>query len=110
MDKTEEVIYFTFIPWSVGVSFIIFAFWLLPENCSLFISNVPGPQMCHTIPMPDYCNSFCKDTNTELFASVIAGVGISLFFVPAFIYFILDLRQNFPTSEQYNLFQNEKRK
>ena len=80
MDKTEEVSYFTIIPCCLGILFIISALWLLPENCSLFISNVPGPQMYHTIPMPDYCDSFCKNTQGEFVASIIAGIEIGLFF------------------------------
>lgn len=108
MDKTEEVIYFIIIPCSIGILFIISAFWFLPENCSLFVSNVPGSQMCHTIGSIDDClNSFCQDTQTEFASSIIAGIGIGLFFIPAIIYFMINSRKKSETFEQYKLLQNE---
>jgi hypothetical protein len=83
-EKIEKGIFF---PFALSVCCITFALWLLPENCQLFISNVPGPQMCHTIPF-DGCDSFCKDTPTEFISSIIAGIGIGLFFVPAVVFWL----------------------
>lgn len=110
MNKTEEVSYSAIIPCCLGILFIISALWLLPENCRLFISNVPGPQMCHTIPMPDYCDSYCEDMQGEFVASIIAGIGIGLFFIPAIIYFLVNSRKRSSTFEQYELLKNEERK
>ena len=88
-EKTISVV----LPLILSFSCIVFALWLLPKNCSLFVSNVPGPQMCHTIPMPKGCfDDYCQDIQTEYISSIIAGFGILLFFVPMLVYIIREFR------------------
>jgi hypothetical protein len=90
MKISNKESFLIFFPVALGVFCIALAFWLLPENCSLFISNVPDPQMCHTIPLPPDCyDSFCKDTQTEFISSIIAGLGIGLFFVPVIVFWLI---------------------
>lgn len=96
--KTKETILSIGFPIIFSVSCIIFGIWILPENCSLFVSNRVGPQMCHTIPLPEGCfESFCNDIALEATASMIVGFGIFLLLVP--IIFIL-LKDFYKTSAQ----------
>jgi hypothetical protein len=90
MSKIKEIIPVFVIPFSLSILSMFFALWILPKNCSLFISNVPGPQMCHTIQIsddgklsPDNClESFCQDLSSETSASLIFSFGMLLFFLP----------------------------
>lgn len=58
-----------------------------PTGCELFSSNVPGPQMCHTIPMPEDCFS-CKNIAGSYASSIMFGIGICLFFLPIAVWLI----------------------
>ncbi|HLL99900.1 MAG TPA: hypothetical protein VK400_02510 [Pyrinomonadaceae bacterium] len=92
MDKarTKEILVSVGFPFVLGIACVTFALWLLPKNCSLFVSNLPGPQMCHTIPVDD-CSSFCQDGRGEWFASLVAVFGVCVFFVPFIVYLLKDL-------------------
>lgn len=92
----KENLISTIILLVLSVSCFIFAIWLLPKNCTLFVSNVPGPQMCHTLPIDYDCfDTYCKDTETELLATIIAIVGICLFSIP---FVVLSIRENLKQS------------
>jgi hypothetical protein len=90
MSKTKEIILIFVIPFSLSILCMFYALYVLPENCSLFVSNVPGPQMCHTIQIsddgklsPDNClESFCQDLSSETTATLIFSFGMLLFFLP----------------------------
>lgn len=69
---------------------IITGLWLNPEGCEFFSSNIPGPQMCHTIPMPKDCFS-CKNIAKSYVASAIVGLGILMFLLPIMVFFIRGL-------------------
>jgi TRAP-type C4-dicarboxylate transport system permease small subunit len=85
MQRERSII--EILPVVLSVCCISFAFWLVPKTCTLFSSNVPGSQMCHTIPMPEGCfDSYCQNIHIEYIASIIAGFGICLLIVP----FIVD--------------------
>ena len=85
--KFKENFAFIGVPVILAIICITSSNLILPKNCTLFVSNVPGPQMCHTIPMSDECyNSFCSDVRTESIASIIAELGILLLLVPVLIY------------------------
>lgn len=102
-DKAKQVVAFIGFPVVLGIFCVAFALWILPKNCTLFISNVPGPQMCHTIPMPAGCfDSFCKDVKTEFAASIIAGIGFGMLCIPAVISLLKNSRKN--EVEQTKLF------
>lgn len=58
-----------------------------PTGCELFSNNVPGPQMCHTIPMPEGCFS-CKNIAGSYASSLMFGTGICLFFLPSVVWLI----------------------
>jgi hypothetical protein len=100
--QTKEILAFFGFPFILGVLCIIFAVWRLPENCGLFVSNLPGPQMCHTLP-PDDCSSFCQDGWGEWRASIVARFGVCVFFVPILVYLLKYLHKR-PTVEQTKLF------
>jgi hypothetical protein len=101
--KEREVLIIISVSIISFVACFVFAILVLPKNCSLFFSNVPGPQMCHTIPLPEGCyDSFCKDAKTEYAASIIAGLGICLLFLPLIVYAIQNLRKR--QNEQTKLF------
>lgn len=99
--RAQEIFVSVGFPFMLGVACIIFAIWLLPKNCTLFVSNVAGPQMCHTIPM-DGCSSFCQDGRHEWFASLVAIFGVCVFFVPAAVYLLKRLLNR--PAEQTRLF------
>ncbi len=41
-DKAKQVVAFIGFPVVLGIFCVAFALWILPKNCTLFISNVPG--------------------------------------------------------------------
>ena len=87
----KESLISVILPIVLSVSCFIFALWLLPKNCTLFFLDTHGPQMCHTIPMPDDCiDSYCKDIETEFLATIIAIAGICLLCVPFVVLLIRD--------------------
>lgn len=100
--RAKEILVSVGFPFILGAVCIVFATWLLPENCGLFISNVPGPQMCHTIPS-DGCPSFCQDGRREWIASLVARFGVCVFFVPVVVYLLKNFWQRHPV-EQTKLF------
>lgn len=80
---------------------IIIALLVNPKGCDLFSSNVPGPQSCHTIPMPEGCFS-CKNRAGSYASSAIAGLGIIMLFLPIIVFFLRGLRNR--SDEQTRLF------
>jgi hypothetical protein len=89
----KEVLISFMLPFILAVCCFIFATWLLPKNCTLLVLNVPGPQMCHTIPLPEGCfDSYCRDVRTEYIASIIAGFGVCLICVPFAVHTIRESR------------------
>lgn len=90
-SETKEFILTVCLPAFLSIGCFIFGNWILPKNCTLFVSNSPGPQMCHTIPSEAGCfDSFCQDTATELTASIIVGLGIFLLVVPIIVFLLKD--------------------
>jgi hypothetical protein len=104
MDKARarEIFVSVGFPFILGIFCIIFAIWLLPKNCRLFVSNVAGPQMCHTLPVEPDCDSFCNDGRTEAIAALVAVFGVCVFFVPVVVYLIKERRER--PVEQAKLF------
>jgi len=92
--SAKEIIVSGISPLVLSIFCIILAIWILPENCTLFVSNVPGPQMCHTIPSPPGCDSFCKDGKTESIATIAAIFGICLLFLSIIIFNMAKLRNH----------------
>jgi hypothetical protein len=94
MSKKKEFTLVFVIPFLIAILSMIFALWILPKNCSLFISNSPGPQMCHTIEftkdgkfIPSNCHEgYCQDLRLETAATFIFSFGVLLFFLPAVLY------------------------
>jgi len=80
---------------------IVASLWMLPKHCNLFDDNTMHPQMCHTIPMPENCH-FCKEGQTALVASIIAGLGICFLLFP-FVFLVIRNRRN-NSVEQTKLF------
>ncbi len=88
MSKINEIIPVFIIPFSLSILCMFYALYVLPENCSLFVSNVPGPQSCHTLFMKDgklvadECEGYCQDLRSETAATFIFSFGILLFLLP----------------------------
>jgi hypothetical protein len=82
MDDKEQIILFSA---AVGLSIICFAvaILVLPQNCTLFGSNIPGPFMCDGIDLsnPQPC-PICNAQATALVAQSIGILGLILLALP----------------------------
>jgi hypothetical protein len=104
MSKIREIIQVFVIPFSLSILCMFYALYVLPENCSLFVSNAPRPQSCHTLELtkdgkliPDNClDDFCQDLSSETTATLIFCFGILLFFLPP----ILKMYSEFQSQEK----------
>jgi hypothetical protein len=103
MSKIKEIILVFVIPFSLSILCMFYAIHVVPKNCSLLVSNAPGPQSCHTIQIsddgkviPDDClDHFCQDLRSETSASLIFYFGVFLFFLPP----ILKIYSEFQSKE-----------
>ncbi len=97
MSNIKENIVIFILPFSLSILSVILALYILPINCTLFVSNSPGPQTCHTIELtkdgkfiPNNClegycrclEGYCRDLSSEKAATLIFSFGILLFFLP----------------------------
>lgn len=82
-------------------SFLLFGLCLLvgmtilPENCVLIGSNVPGPFMCDAFEVgkPSPCR-ICRDQRTALAAQLLAGFGFCLLAVPPLVSLFMQRDKN----------------
>ena len=90
---------------AVSVSVVLFilcivtAVSILPERCILFSDN-SGLQ-CDALIIP-YVPCGCQDRRMASVATIIAGLGISSFFIPFFVYVIRSLLKR--SNEETKLF------
>jgi hypothetical protein len=74
---------------------------ILPNNCDLFSSNIPGGLECDGFDFrnPQPCR-FCEDRGTAMAAQVFAGLGIAFLAVPGLVFFLNQRRKgvNEPTT------------